>query len=99
MVEVYAPFIALPTVLAGVIDIGIYETGSLVAILGELRSNQTTAQDEIPICLKQRFTPTAGAHTYVIQGWTSSTSGTPSFFAGTGSAGGYVPAYVRFTKV
>lgn len=99
VVEVFAPYVSLPTVLLGVVDIGLYESGSLVSIMGEIRSNQTSTSDEVSICLRQRFTPSAGSHTYVIQGWTSTTTGSPSFAGGAGSSGGYAPAYVRFTKV
>ena len=99
MLEVFAPFIAMPTVIAGVIDVGLFESGSLITVLGECRANQTANQDELVFNARLRFTPTAAAHTYTIQAWTTSTTGTPAFVGGAGTAGALAPAFARFTKV
>jgi hypothetical protein len=52
-----------------------------------------------PICGRYRFTPSAASHTYTITAMVSSTSGTPSVFAGSGGTAGEAPAFCRFTKV
>ena len=46
-----------------------------------------------------RFTPTAASHTYTVTAFASSTTGTPKVTAGTGGAGAYPAAFIRFTKV
>lgn len=47
--------------------------------------------------LTYRFTPSAGAHTYSVTAYEFGGAGV--ILAGSGGAGGYLPTYLRFTKV
>lgn len=99
LLRVFAERFSTPSAAAGnQTTVGLYESGSLVAILSQA---QTPAAGQVgyPLIGELRFTPTAGSHTYTIAAWASNTTGTPAVSAGNGSAGNAAPAYARFTKV
>ncbi len=101
LLQVYAPFLYTATVASNAIGITLSEGGSVICELAFIRpANVAPSIQHFPSCFASfRFTPTAGMHTYVIGGYTASTTGTPGFGAGTGTALADVPAYARFTKV
>lgn len=97
--EFFAPGIFTDTGAGGHnINIGIYESGALVAKLGNVQT-PAAAQLGVPVCVKLRFTPTAAVHTYTVAAWTSATTGTPVAVCGAGTGGAFTPMYTRFTKV
>ncbi len=70
------------------------DAGTAIGWLGVIN---TSAGIYMPVCLKRRFTPSAGAHTYGIEVFGGASGGT--VFAGAGGAGVNMPAYMRITKV
>lgn len=92
MAEFFAPNVLAPA--NGAIHFSIYEAGITVAELGLAAIN--AGQFSLPVCLRLRFTPTAGSHAYGVGAWVSTGSGTVN--AGTGAGGAYVPAFLRITK-
>lgn len=86
-----------PSVASSFINIGLYESITLLAVVAQILV-PAAVNMRVPAVGKFRFTPTAGSHTYSIKAWTSSTTGTPQILADAGSANGD-PAFLRFTKV
>lgn len=78
--------------------VGLFESGTLICSLALCQNNVTNAASFNTTFGKQRITPSAGAHTYVVGGWANSTTNTPRVLAGAGGAGNNPPAWVRFVK-
>ena len=79
---------------------GLFETGSLVSLLGQVATPATTAPAAYVINTVYRFTPSSASHSYVVGAWVTSTTGSPLVIAGAGGSGGAnPPAFIRFTKV
>lgn len=74
---------------------GATNLGQLAVVSGISASNQIG----VPVSAHYRFTPTAASHSYLIQAFCGSTTGTPAITAGAAGAGNHVPTFVRFTKV
>lgn len=98
ILEFFSPIIITPSVASGSLNIGLYESGSLVAQIASIIT-PAAANMRVPVCVKFRFSPTAGTHTYSIGSWVSSTTGTPLIGAGTGTAGANLPAYIRINRI
>jgi hypothetical protein len=97
MVEFFCWAVNTPAVNGGNILVGLFESGTLINRLGFLQS-QSASNAGVSILGGFRFTPSAGAHSYVVKSWASATTGTPQIFAGAGGSGNQSPAWVRFTK-
>lgn len=99
IVEFFSPVVTTPSVAAGnVTNIGLYESGTLLAQIAQINTTAASTAGHV-VRTAFRFTPAAGNHTYTIMAWATSTTGAPRVFAGSGSAGAMVPAFIRFTKV
>ena len=79
-------------------NIGLFETGSIIARFGSVDA-PSTSLFIVTLTMQLRITPTAGSHTYTVQAWVPSTTGTPQILAGAGGTGVNSPASVSFTKV
>ena len=100
LVEFYANGVRTGTPAGNDVVIGIFESGTLINRIGEIQNPGAGATNNVgPFHTVCRFTPSAASHSYVIAGWVSAATGTPSVFAGTGGPGNNPPAWVRFTKV
>lgn len=85
--------------VATVHQIVLFESTTEVTRLAA-QSLAAAAIDIFPIRTAYRFTPTAGAHTYIIAAFTNNSTGTQANFGGgTGSGANAPPAFARFTKV
>lgn len=98
LLEFFTPLVITPSTAGGSLNIGLYESGSLVAQIASIIT-PAAANMRVPVRVAIRFTPTLGSHTYSIAAWVSSTTGTPNVAAGTGTGGANAPAYMRITKV
>lgn len=98
LLEFSCPQIITPSVAGNSVGIGLYEGGSLVSLLATVLT-PAAANMRAPVCARQRFTPSAGSHTYTIAAFVTSTTGTPQAVAGTGIGAGQAPTFLRFTKV
>lgn len=99
IVEIFAPYIKTGSGLGATANVAMFE--STTDVSGIVGGGLTfTASEQIggPFVGRFRFTPSAGSHTYTVQAWVSSTTGTPAFGAGAGGTGNYAPAFIRFTK-
>lgn len=98
--EMSAPAVLLPTAAAGnAVIVSLFEGSTQVSRMCKVFTPSVTAQDGVPLLAHYRFAPTAGAHTYIMAAFASSTTGTPQVVAGTGGASTDPPAYIRFLKV
>jgi hypothetical protein len=96
--EFFAPLVTTPSAAAGnFIAVGLSEGGTVFAVLAEVIT-PAAANTKVPVLARLRFTPSAGAHTYSLVSWAANTTGTPNVIAGTGTGGGFSPAYLRFTR-
>ncbi len=98
VLSVYSPQIAFSTTSSSFVVINVWEGASHLGDLATARSVSTT-QQSFGFFAQFRFTPSAASHTYVIKAYATSTTGTPSFGAGTGGAGANLPAFARIQKV
>ncbi len=104
LMEFFTPFVITPTNVTATSDaVGILlvESATALAEIAFIREGiaSPSTNGYFPICAKFRFTPSAGAHSYVIAAYTGATTGTPSIGAAAGTSGADTPAFVRFTKV
>ena len=79
--------------------VSLFEGATQITRLGIMISVATATKQSITVSGFYRFTPTAGAHTYTVTAFSTSTTGTPQVNAGNGGAAGNAPAFIRFTKV
>lgn len=92
MVHFYCPHFVANT--GATFAVYLTESGTQLFNIGQRDSaNGGTSH---PASLWAQFTPSAGAHSYLITA--TSSSGTSIVDAGTGSAGATVPTFVRFLK-
>jgi hypothetical protein len=94
----YSSQVALPTVSGDQVTIALWEGATDLGILATMRTESAT-QEYKPVFIQYRFTPTVGAHVYLVRAWATATTGTPSIGAGAGGVNTNVPAFTRFTKV
>ncbi len=98
LLHFFAPFVQNATVGVDNVIVSLWESGSELTRLG-LLSVGTPNQVAVFASLFLRFTPSAAAHTYVVQAHAGNLTGGPAVGAGNGSGAAYPPAFVRFTKV
>jgi hypothetical protein len=102
VLEVFSAIVFLGSGSNGTVSVALWEGIAQIGLLAQIEGPSVGTGGSGPSMLgKYRFTPSAGAHTYVIRGFASSLTGTPSFNAGSGGTGAnsYLPAFARFTKV
>lgn len=100
MVEFFCAAVVTDTAAAGdLVTVTLFEGSTQITRLGVSKTVVTAAPDIVPVCLRYRFTPTAGSHTYKLCAFATSATGTPTLTAGSGGTNGYPPAFIRFTKV
>lgn len=94
-VEWYAQVVELP---GGYFDlnIGLYESGSLVCRLVGAFHDQTNAFDWTGYGATF-LTPTAGSHTYTVAGYRSPGSSGSAIVAASARGGGFAPSWYRIT--
>lgn len=97
-VEFFSPVVNLPSVAGATLFICLFEGATEIGRMGGFQAAAASAS-AFPVFLRRRFTPTAAAHTYTVTAFASSLTGGPSIAAGSGGAGGSLPAYVRVRKV
>ena len=98
LAHLYTGDAQLPQVSGGFLVIGLGESGSYIST-AFAQPPAGTNQARFPMSLFFRFTPSAAAHTYQFLAHASATTGTPAVGAGSGTAAGRVPAFIRFTKI
>lgn len=94
--EFFTPDLVSPSV-AGFVVVSLFEGATQIGRFCELSAGSTQAN--VPVLARFRFTPTAAAHTYKLTANANSVTGTPLIAAGSGGTAGFMPAYLRFTKV
>ena len=97
VLEFYAAAVATASVSASTFNIGLYESGTLIALIGQLITPAAGSMTA-PVLLRYLFTPSAATHSYTVAAWVSSTTGTPHVAAGSGTGGATAPAHLRITK-
>lgn len=94
-----SPHVDTPSVAGGFVAVLLMEDGVSIGRIALVTTSAALSVGEgtsIPF----RFTPTAGAHTFGISAFASSTTGTPDVGAGAGGAAGtYAPSFLRVTRV
>lgn len=99
IVEFFGICSAPTAAVSNTLQITLFEGSTEITRLAQMRSAITANPNLETLYARYRFTPTAGAHTYKICGFVSSTTGTPNIAAGAGGTGNNPPAFVRFSKV
>ena len=100
VLDVYAPYLQAPNnATSSAATLTLFEGATEIARLMIISCQTAGVNNLSPVRLSYRFTPSAGAHTYKLCGFVSSTTGTPQLGAGAGGTGAYAPAFMRFTKV
>lgn len=98
-VEGFFPVTVLNSVNGGFVVMSLYEGGSTdLGWLAQVVSPSAAAAGQQTLYGIREFTPSAGSHTYSINAWTSSTTGTPQVQAGAGGAGTRMPGFIRITR-
>jgi hypothetical protein len=95
---VLAHFFASAVIVAAsdLVQVSLFESTTEIGIIANCVA-VTALQSQYPCVGELRFTPTAGAHTYTVTAYRSSTNGTVR--AGAGGTATFVPAFIRFVKV
>lgn len=89
-----------PTPSGAAVVVSLWEGATEITELTQANNaSLSTAQMIVPATGMYRFTPSAGTHTYTVQAYTTSMTGTPKIGAGSGGTAGIAPAFIRFTKV
>lgn len=97
--ELYCPQVILPSVAQGTASL-LLDDGATQQVFFTFLDNPAAATMKVPVLARVRFTPTPGTHTFDVYGNASSTTGTPSVQAGSGTVTtGLPPGYLRITKV
>ena len=98
--DFFAPLIVLPVAAAGTgtLILSIFEGATQIGRLAQFVNPGSAAAEQAAVRAAYRFTPSAGAHTYKVTAFVSTTTGTPSIQAASGGTGGYLPAFIRITK-
>jgi hypothetical protein len=94
----HAPVAVDSSAASGTLTVLLMQDSSSIGRIAVLDSVTVSTQVQSPITGELRFTPSAGAHTYGVSAFVSSTTGTPSVGAGAGGSGVIVPAFLRVTK-
>lgn len=97
MIEFFAPGARPDNAAAGrVLHLILYDS---TTALGELAAPQTpaAANDNQPVFLARRLTPTAASHTYNVKAWVS--TGTGLVQAGAGGTGTKLPGFIRAVRI
>lgn len=92
--EFYCPQAIVPASL-GNIQVGLFESSTNLGIMG-LAANPSGNQ---VLNCKYRFTPTAGAHTYVLKAWNTGATNDSTLNCGAGGSNTTDTMFIRFTKV
>lgn len=96
VIEVFSPSArADASAAARTMTIVLFEQATVVGNIGFL-STPAASNDNKPLTLKVRHTPSAGSRQYIVKAYVS--AGTGNFSAGAGGTGANVPAYLRVTK-
>ena len=99
LVCLFGAIVKTPNNAAGdSIIVGLYEGASLVSRVGWGWTNVAGTAMFVQVLGHYRFTPTAAAHTYTIQAYVNTNTGTPQVVAGAGGSAANPPAFVRFVK-
>lgn len=98
LLTVYSPQLAVSTTSGAFVTVALWEGSTEIGEIANFRSVSST-QQSFTLLAQYRFTPSAAAHTYLIKAFTGSTTGTPSFGAGSAGTAANVAAFARFTKV
>lgn len=98
-VEVFAGAVSTPTVAGGSTNLQLWDGipgsgGSCQGVLGVF-TTPTAAQAISPFYAQIKRTPSAGNHTYGLYAFATSTTGTPTVSATTGSTTAVGPAFLR----
>lgn len=98
VLTVACPVITFGSTQNNFVTVTLWESGAQLGVLWQASQPSAAAGGVIGMLAQYRFTPAAGAHTYLIRAWTPSTAGTPQFSAGNGGTGNnsYLPAFARF---
>jgi hypothetical protein len=98
ILEFFSPAVSTPSAAAGnTTSLFLFESGTAITLLAQVLT-PAAAITSVPVFVRYIFSPTAGSHQYVIGGVVSNTTGTPHVSAGTGTAGGTAPTYLRITE-
>lgn len=92
--EFFTPEITNPSAGGNSVRIGLWDGATQVSEWGAI--NASANPTLIPMLLRQRFTPSAGSHNYLVRAYV--TGSTCTVLAGTGTAGAVAPAYLRITR-
>lgn len=96
----FCPQVTTDTAGAGdFVIVSLFEGSTQIGRLCDTRTVATASTYAGALSGFLRFTPTAGSHTYKVTAFATSATGSPQLTAGNGGTGGFVPAFIRFTKV
>lgn len=99
MAEFFAPAVLPPNVISDAVIFSIFEGSTQLGRIAAFQNQVSGTSEANNVTGRYRFTPSAGSHTYLLCAFVAVTTGTPKIFAGSGGVGGYLPAFLRFTKV
>ena len=94
MMEFFCSYAQTPSGQSLYIDL--VEGTTQIGRIGRLTPG--SGQVNAPLCLRYRFTPSVGSHTYTVKAWVPG-GGTGTINAGAAGTAAHVPAFLRFTKV
>jgi hypothetical protein len=92
MVEFFSPAVAPAAGAGNFVQMVLFD-GTSIGIAGTV----SPSSGSIPVVIRRRLTPSAGAHTYSMRGYVN--AGTATAVGGIGGGGAALPGFIRVTKV
>ena len=96
LIEFFVPAVVPAAVAGAILFLWLYQDGVSIGRLASF-CNPATGQFIVPGYAARRMTPSAGNHNYTLGATVSGGNGT--IFCGSGSAGQYLPGYLRISRV
>ena len=95
--EVYIDAVNTPSVVSSFVVVSLFEGATQITRLATIATPAAVSM-QVPVFAKYKFTPSAGAHTYKMTAFASTTTGTPQIIAGGGGTATAAPAVLRFVR-
>lgn len=96
LVDFYTTIAQAPGAIQQGLVIELWDAGTAQGIFAEVYNNVVTYGLGASVFVRRRLIPTAGTHNYRIAAWVHGGAGT--VYAGTGTGGGFMPAYIRVIR-
>ncbi len=97
IVEFFCADVQVPGGVNDLVIGSLFEGSTQITRFFYITNEVAAVTENMPVCAKYRFTPSAGSHTYKFTAYSSGGAGVLG--AGNGGTGGLPPTFIRFTKV